>query len=212
MTAPALDGADEAAAASRPAAGGAVVFPLPRRLAYPGAVLCGLLYWLAFPGKEQSTGSGLLALLAFAPLWIALQGQAPRRAAFLGVLAGATMNLAGFYWLLEMLQTFGGFPTPVCMFFVLVVCLYQGGRIGLMGWLYARASGRGWRRSSSRPSRRASSSIRCSSPGTSPRPPTSCPRSRRWPSSAAPSSSASCSSPRASRWPSRCSPASSGGR
>ena len=54
------------------------------------------------------------------------------------------MNVAGFFWLQEMLKTFSGFPAPVCFFFVLVVCGYQGGRIALLGWLYGRATARGW--------------------------------------------------------------------
>jgi apolipoprotein N-acyltransferase len=121
-------------------------FPLPAKLAYGGAVLCGLLYWLAFPGKHEVPGHGLLAFVAFVPLFLALEGQAPRRALWIGVVAGATMNLCGFYWLLDMLETFSGFPGPICMVFVVLVCTYQGGRLGLMGWLYARAAGRGWPR------------------------------------------------------------------
>lgn len=120
--------------------------PLAGRLAYSGSILSGLLYWLAFPGKAETHWHGLLAFLAFAPLWIALQNQSPKRALWLGVTAGATMNLAGFYWLLNMLRTFSSFPTPVCMLFVFLVCIYQGGRIGIMGWLYARATARGWPR------------------------------------------------------------------
>jgi apolipoprotein N-acyltransferase len=54
------------------------------------------------------------------------------------------MNFAGFFWLLEMLRTFSGFPVPICLFFMLIVCAYQGGRVALMGWLYGRASTRGW--------------------------------------------------------------------
>jgi apolipoprotein N-acyltransferase len=123
-----------------------LTLPLSIWLAYGGAVLSGLLYWLAFPGKADTQWHGLLAFVAFAPFWIALQGQSPGRALWLGVTAGATMNLAGFYWLLNMLRTFSGFPTPLCMLFVSLVCAYQGGRIGLMGWLYARAQGRGWPR------------------------------------------------------------------
>ncbi len=126
-----------AGAASR---GPSLVLPLRASLAYSGAVLSGLLYWLSFPGVDLWP----LAFVAFVPLWIALRGQTPRRALWLGVTAGATMNVAGFYWLLNMLRTFSGFPTPICLFFVLIVCTYQGGRIGLMGWLYARASARGW--------------------------------------------------------------------
>ena len=114
--------------------------PLPSAPAYACAALSGVLYWLAFAGMDVWP----LAFIALVPLWIALQGQAPRRALALGTLAGFTMNVCGFYWLQEMLKTFSGFPAVVCFFFVAVVCTYQGGRIGLLGWLYARASARGW--------------------------------------------------------------------
>jgi apolipoprotein N-acyltransferase len=87
---------------------------------------------------------GLLSLVAFVPLWLAMLGQSPKRATVVGVIAGATMNLAGFTWLLDMLKTFSGFPTPLCLFFVVFICTYQGGRLGLMGWLFSRATARGW--------------------------------------------------------------------
>jgi len=114
--------------------------PLPAPLAYTGAVLAGLLYWLAFPGMEMWP----LAFVAWVPLIVAMHGQTARRAALLGWTAGLTMNVAGFFWLQKMLQSFSGFPAPICFLFVLIVCGYQGGRIGLLGWLYGRASGRGW--------------------------------------------------------------------
>jgi len=116
--------------------------PLPFRLAAALAVASGLLYWLAFAGVDIWP----LAFVAFVPLQVALLGQAPKRATQLGVIAGATMNLAGFYWLLEMLRSFSGFPTALCLVFVVIICSYQGARVGLMGWLYARASSRGWPR------------------------------------------------------------------
>jgi apolipoprotein N-acyltransferase len=148
-TAPAPDGPDarrkeDVARRTRPTLRLLGSRPLPATLAYAGAVLCGLIYWLGFPGKEDTRWHGLLAFVAFVPLWVALQGQSPKRATGLGVVAGATMNLCGFYWLLDMLETFSGFPAPICMVFVVLVCAYQGGRLGLMGWLYARASARGW--------------------------------------------------------------------
>ncbi|MEO8800887.1 MAG: apolipoprotein N-acyltransferase, partial [Polyangiaceae bacterium] len=97
-------------------------------------------YFLAFAGVDIWP----LAFVAFLPLFVALEGQTPKRALWLGVVTGGTMNLAGFYWLIGMLKTFSGFPTIVCLFFASVVCAYQGGRIGLMTWLYARAGSRGW--------------------------------------------------------------------
>jgi apolipoprotein N-acyltransferase len=114
--------------------------PLSGRLATLGALLSGLLYWLAFAGMDVWP----LAFVAWVPLLVAMHRQTAKRAALLGWLAGTTMNVFGFIWLMQMLKTFSGFPAPICFFFVLVVCSYQGGRIALMGWLYGRASARGW--------------------------------------------------------------------
>lgn len=119
--------------------------PLRPRVAYSAAVLTGLLYWFAFPGKHAfGAWHGLVALIAFIPLWVALHGQTPKRALRIGLLAGTTMNVAGFTWLVDMLQTFSGFPSVLCFGFAVIVCTYQGGRLGLMGWLHARATTRGW--------------------------------------------------------------------
>ena len=114
--------------------------PLGTKLAFAGAALSGVMYWAAFAGVDVWP----FAFLAFGPLWIAMRGQTPKSALQLGWLAGTTMNVLGFYWLLVMLKTFSGFPTAACVFFLLVVCAYQGLRIGVMGWLYGRAEDRGW--------------------------------------------------------------------
>ncbi len=113
---------------------------LPAKVAYPLAILCGLLYFLAFPGVDLWP----LSFVALVPLIIALRGQAPRRALGLGWLAGFTMTMTGFYWLMEMLKVFSGFPLPLCLLFMAILCGYQAGRIALCGWLYARAERRGW--------------------------------------------------------------------
>ncbi len=120
--------------------------PFRAPAAYVAAFVSGLLYWLAFAGRSTYLGRdlGLLTFVAFVPLLLALRHQTPKRATWLGVLCGATMNFAGFSWLLEMLRTFSGFPTPLCLVFVAIISTYQGGRLGLMGWLYARARQRGW--------------------------------------------------------------------
>jgi apolipoprotein N-acyltransferase len=114
--------------------------PLPPPLAYSGAFLSGLLYWLAFAGMDVWP----LAFVAWVPLIVAMHRQTARTAMLLGWLAGVTMNVAGFFWLQTMLRTFSGFPAPVCFLFVLIVCAYQGGRIGFLGWMSGRASARGW--------------------------------------------------------------------
>lgn len=116
--------------------------PLAARPAYALAFLSGLLYFLGFAGTDIWP----LSLVAIAPLIVALDGQRPRRALGLGLLTGFTMTMGGFYWLLEMLETFSGYPTIACFGIMVILCAYQGGRIGLLGWLHARATSRGWPR------------------------------------------------------------------
>ncbi|MEO8877797.1 MAG: apolipoprotein N-acyltransferase [Polyangiaceae bacterium] len=119
-----------------------LVPPMDRKIAVVAAVVCGLFYFMAFAGVDIWP----LAFVAFVPLIIAIEGQTPKLSFWLGVIAGGTMNLAGFYWLVGMLQTFSGFPIPLCLLFASIVCAYQGGRIGLMTWLATRARNRGWPR------------------------------------------------------------------
>jgi apolipoprotein N-acyltransferase len=114
--------------------------PLWWPLAYAGALLSGLLYWLAFAGMDVWP----LAFVAWVPLIVSMHRQTVRRATLLGWVAGVSMNVFGFYWLEGMLKTFSGFNVVICSFFVLVVCGYQGARIAMLGWLYGRASARGW--------------------------------------------------------------------
>jgi apolipoprotein N-acyltransferase len=114
--------------------------PLPFSLAAIGSSLSGACYCLGYPGNDVWP----LAFVAFSPLWISLQGQTPRRALWLGVIQGTVMNVGGFYWLQSMLMTFSGFPAPLCALFTVIVCAYQGGRMGFLAWLHARATARGW--------------------------------------------------------------------
>ena len=115
--------------------------PLIRgRLAELGAILTGALYFVSFPGFDVWP----LTFVALVPLYLSLHGQTTKRATWLGFLAGLTMNLGGFYWLITMLKTFSGFPTALCLLFVVIICAYQGGRLALFGWLFGRAVNRGW--------------------------------------------------------------------
>ena len=114
--------------------------PFNARTAAILAVSSGVLYFLAFPGVDVWP----LGFVALAPLVVALRGQTPRRAAWIGWLAGFTMTMLGFYWLLEMLETFSGFGLPLCVLFMAILCAYQAGRIALLGFLCARAERKGW--------------------------------------------------------------------
>ena len=111
-----------------------------RRWRTAGRSSRGSLYWLAFPGVDAGRS----------PSWRGCRsssrctGRRPAATMLLGWVAGITMNVAGFCWLQKMLTTFSGFPAPLCFLFLLIVCAFQGGRIALLGWLYGRATARGW--------------------------------------------------------------------
>ncbi|MBX3231017.1 MAG: apolipoprotein N-acyltransferase [Labilithrix sp.] len=110
------------------------------KLAWAGAALSGCLYFVSFAGFDVWP----LAFVALVPLYVVLIGQTPKRAALLGLLCGFAMNMGGFYWLANMLRTFSGFGLFLCLFFTSFICVYQGGRLALLGWLTGRAAQRGW--------------------------------------------------------------------
>jgi apolipoprotein N-acyltransferase len=130
----------------RPPAGGPAAAPaaigvlIPGRGAELAALLSGVLYFIAFAGIDVWP----LTFVCLVPLYLALFGQTPKRATWLGLLTGLAMNVGGFYWLVNMLKTFSGFPMPLCILFTVIISAYQGGRLGLMGWLHGRATSRGW--------------------------------------------------------------------
>lgn len=102
--------------------------------------LSGLLFYLSFPGADLWG----FAFVAFTPWVIALEGRAPRAAALQGLVFGLVIGVLGFYWLLNMLETFSGFDRSICALFMLILCAYQAGRYALMGALVARATARGY--------------------------------------------------------------------
>jgi apolipoprotein N-acyltransferase len=117
------------------------IFPLPLHIALALAVLTAVLYFIAFPGVIDWWPT---ALVTWVPLFLALRGQTPKRAARIGLAAGFVMSWEGFWWLNEMLKNFSGFGVGLCALFTTILCLYQAGRYALMGWVYARATARGW--------------------------------------------------------------------
>ncbi len=110
------------------------------RASFGLAAISGVVYFLGFPGVNAWP----LALVAHVPLLLALHGQAPRRAALLGLTGGFFISVTGFYWLYGMLRVFSGMSGVVCALMMMALCLYQGGRTALLGFLTARAAQRGW--------------------------------------------------------------------
>ena len=111
---------------------------LPKIWAASCAVLCGVCYFLAFPGIDVWP----LGFVALVPLRVALLGQTPKRAFWLGWLSGLTMISLGFYWMVDMMRQFSGFSTPICVGMLLIVNAFQAGRMGLFAWLFVRGERR----------------------------------------------------------------------
>ena len=94
------------------------------------AVASGLLLVFSFP----KFGHPVLAWIALVPLFVALTGWngrpdrvpgvRPLRALHLGLVTGVIYFVGTLYWTGQVIQTFGGIPTPVAM--VGVVLLGQG--------------------------------------------------------------------------------------
>jgi apolipoprotein N-acyltransferase len=110
------------------------------RWAHALAIATGLLYFLAFPGIDVWP----LGFVTWVPLLVAMRGRNVKQQTRLAWLSGFTMTFVGFYWMLGMLQNFSGFPVVACLVFMVLLAAYQGGRIGLFGFFYARSSSLGW--------------------------------------------------------------------
>ena len=115
-----------------------LVKALPLRWAHALAVLCGVLYFLAFPGIDYWP----LGFIALIPLRLALAGQSPKRAFWIGWTSGLTMITLGFYWMVEMMEQFSGFSAPICFLLLTIVNAFQAGRMGLFAWLFVRGERR----------------------------------------------------------------------
>lgn len=114
-----------------------------RGIAYGLAALGGAFFFLGFAGF----GLWPLAFLTFVPAFFAIDRVRPyggwavfRLTLFFGFVA----EWGGYYWLVEMLETFSGFSVPLCIFFASVLILHTGGNLAVFGWLWARARDRGF--------------------------------------------------------------------
>ena len=100
------------------------------------AVAAGLCIAFAFP----DIGIWPLAWVAYVPLLFALQAASPGRAFRLGLLAGATANLVGFFWIVDLLHNFGHLPFWLSLGIMVGGAAYQGLSIAaaLAGAVYLR--------------------------------------------------------------------------
>ena len=73
-------------------------------------------------------GYGLwwLSFLLWIPWLHAIEGTTPRRALWLGWIAGVVAVFFGFFWIDELLRRFAGFPLPLSLATVFLFAAYQG--------------------------------------------------------------------------------------
>ena len=88
---------------------------------YAAAALSGVLIAACFLRFQLFA----LAWVAFTPLlWALHHSREPRHAARIGLVAGLATNVPAFYWLVYTIRVFGGFSTPVAVFFYLGLSLF----------------------------------------------------------------------------------------
>jgi apolipoprotein N-acyltransferase len=110
------------------------------------AAFSGVLYFVGFIGFDQ----WYLEWIAFAPVLIALDSVTThRRAILLSWFMGWVTHLGGYYWIVQLLETFGQLPMPVAVLGYLLLCLFQSGVLALFGylaWLLSKRTntGIGW--------------------------------------------------------------------
>lgn len=114
--------------------------PLPLRW----ALVCAALSALFFVPGLPPVAIWPPVLVSFAPLYLAIERQAPGRAFAIGWASGAVATFAGFFWLVETLRRFGELPLPAAVAVLVLLSAYNGARLGLACWLSSRAADRGW--------------------------------------------------------------------
>lgn len=110
------------------------LFVTSKRLALGLSVLSGLLYFLGFAAFEVHP----FAFISFTPLLIVLRGRRGFTALRYGWLMGTVAMAGGFYWIVEMLGTFSGFPLPLCVLFASLLWIAQGLLFGVFSLAITR--------------------------------------------------------------------------
>jgi len=106
------------------------------------AMAAGAMQCLGFAGFSLWP----FALICFVPMFYVLHQEresSGKRILWLGWLHGFTGYAGGFYWLVETLDRFGGFPTGVSFLFASIFFAFQGLQQMLLYWLVHRGMKRG---------------------------------------------------------------------
>lgn len=98
------------------------------------AALTGLLYPLCFPDYDL----GLLAWVVLIPLHLALQGAAPRRAFWLGWLAGTIASAGLMGWVVTAMHQYGKMPLAASYPVMWLLAAYLGAFVALYALTLAK--------------------------------------------------------------------------
>ena len=102
------------------------------------AILAGLCIAFSFPDIEWWP----LGWVALVPLLIAVEAQKGVKIFLLGLVTGTTANFVGFFWMVNMLTTFGHFPFWLSVPVVFLGSIYQGlsiaAAVALSAWAARR--------------------------------------------------------------------------
>jgi apolipoprotein N-acyltransferase len=104
------------------------------------AVLSGILSVLAFPDHDI----WYLTFICWVPLLLAIKDKTPKKSFLYGTVTGFTFNALGSYWLYNTINYFGNFPAALSLLFMVILCAFQGARIGFLAWLFSRSVKNGW--------------------------------------------------------------------
>lgn len=99
-------------------------------IAWGGAVASGLLIFLGYVGFDQF----YLEWVSLVPLLWVVRGERPRRAFFVGWIAGIVGHAGGFYWAIDMFRQFAGAPWPAAALGLLLLAAANGVVVAAWAW------------------------------------------------------------------------------
>ncbi|MCU0676792.1 MAG: hypothetical protein MUE69_28880, partial [Myxococcota bacterium] len=139
-----VEASSTSSTATSPHAGSATSALTPRRrwLHVGLAALGGGMQCLGFAGFSWWP----FAFVCFLPMFYVLDQErdaSTKRVLALGLVHGFVGYTGGYYWLVEMLSVFSGFPKPLCWLMASLFFFYQGLQQMLIYGLYRRARDRG---------------------------------------------------------------------
>ncbi len=104
-------------------------------------IATALLFAVAMPGK---VGAWPLLFVALAPLLFICLYNSPKKSAVIGWVTGFVYHLLLLYWIVIVLSRYGGLPSWVAFFALLLLSAYMGLYYGLFCFLLSTIAGRSW--------------------------------------------------------------------